>query len=454
MIRTAAGKFASAVKNHRMLEGRKTAVVGFSGGADSALLLVMMAEVLGTGNVLAIHVNHMIRGEEADRDEKFCRDFCSERGIPFRAVRVDIPMLAKERGTGLEETARNERYRIFAVAMREGYDCTATAHNASDNAETVLFNLIRGAGTNGLSGIPPVRGSIIRPLILCTKDEIVSECGRRGIPFVFDSTNDDTDYTRNFIRHRIVPLAKEINPAFEDAVSSSSEILRRDRAHFDSLSSQYSLSSGRKILSSLDDAVLSRVLLDSLRNAGISPDSEHITNAAEMIRSEKVRSSLSLPGGVFSIDRDNLRAGFPDTPDGTVPSVLCEGVTVLSEDTAAVFVRSSADSSKYINPLKNIYKLSIHVSADSAKINDVVSARERRPGDRYPFGGMTRNVKKLLQSTKLPLETRRFLPVFTVGDEIIWLPGFPVSDRFRPCGDQVAELWFFSENNSDSSRKE
>lgn len=192
--------------------------------------------------------------------------------------------------------------------MREGYDCTATAHNASDNAETVLFNLIRGAGTNGLSGIPPVRGSIIRPLILCTKDEIVSECGRRGISFVFDSTNDDTDYTRNFIRHRIVPLAKEINPAFEDAVSSSSEILRRDRAHFDSLSSQYSLSSGRKILSSLDDAVLSRVLLDSLRNAGISPDSEHITNAAEMIRSEKVRSSLSLPGGVFSIDRDNLRA--------------------------------------------------------------------------------------------------------------------------------------------------
>ena len=91
MIRTAAGKFGSAVKNHRMLEGRKTAVVGFSGGADSALLLVMMAEVLGTGNVLALHVNHMIRGEEADRDEKFCRDFCSERGIPFRAVRVDIP---------------------------------------------------------------------------------------------------------------------------------------------------------------------------------------------------------------------------------------------------------------------------------------------------------------------------------------------------------------------------
>lgn len=113
MIRTAAGKFASAVKNHRMLEGRKTAVVGFSGGADSALLLVMMAEVLGTGNVLALHVNHMIRGEEAERDEKFCRDFCSERGIPFRAVRVDIPMLAKERGTGLEETARNREIPHF-----------------------------------------------------------------------------------------------------------------------------------------------------------------------------------------------------------------------------------------------------------------------------------------------------------------------------------------------------
>lgn len=454
MSRTVAGKFASAVKNHRMLEGRKTAVVGFSGGSDSALLLVMMAKALGNGNVLALHVNHMIRGEEADRDEIFCRDFCSERGIPFRAVKVDIPKLSKERGTGLEETARNERYRIFAMAMREGYDCIATAHNASDNAETVLFNLIRGAGTNGLSGIPPVRGNVIRPLILCTKDEIVRECGQRGIPFIFDSTNDDTDYTRNFIRHRIVPLAKEINPAFEDAVSSSSEILRRDREHFDSLSSQYSLSSGRKILSSLDDAVLSRVLLDSLRGAGISPDSGHIAEAAEMIRSEKVRSSLSLPGGVFTVDRNVVCAGKPGKKNQMLSAVLTEGVNILSDSTAAVFVRDSGDSLKYINPLKNIYKFSIHVSVDSAKINDVVSARERRPGDRYPFGGMTRNVKKLLQSTKLPLETRRFLPVFTVGDEIVWLPGFPVSDRFRPCGDTSAELWFFSEKNTDSCRKE
>lgn len=438
-------KFRAAIDSYRMLDGRKKVIIGFSGGSDSALLLVLMTETLGSENLLAIHINHMIRGDEADRDENFCKQFCNERGIPFRSVVINIPSLAREQGLGLEEAARNERYRIFSEAMLDGYDCTATAHNASDNAETVLFNLIRGTGTNGLCGIPPVRGDIIRPLIFCTKDEINSECEKRAIPFIFDSTNNDTDYTRNFIRHKIIPLARQINPAFDNAVSASSEILRRDKKHFDAITANYSLSTQRSVLASLDDAVLSRVLLNGMKAEGLSPNTKHIKQAESLIRSEKIHSSLSVPGGIFTVDRDTVSADKPKLQKTTLFTVLSDGITILSDSATAVLVRNSADSLKYINPLKNIYKFSIHVQIDSAKIIGVVSAREKRPGDRYPFGGMTRNVKKLLQSTKLPLEARRALPVFTFGDEIIWIPGFPVSDSFRPNGGVVSELWYFSE---------
>lgn len=196
-------KFQQALSDFDMLAGRRSVLVGFSGGADSALLLTLLSERREL-RVCAAHLNHGIRGEEAERDEEFCRRFCLGINIPFFSARIDIPRLAAERKAGIEETARRERYAFFRrICEEEGLDCIATAHNATDNAETVLLRLIRGSGTDGLCGIPPVRDNIIRPLLLCTKEEILSECGRRGIRYVHDSSNDNTEYRRNFIRHRI-----------------------------------------------------------------------------------------------------------------------------------------------------------------------------------------------------------------------------------------------------------
>ena len=171
---TVLSKARIAIKKFSLIESDSRVLVGFSGGADSTVLLSVLHELLGE-KVSAFHVNHMLRGSEADEDESFCREFCRKREIPFSCIRIDVASLCG--GTGVEEAARNARY--FALSeecRRVGASKIALAHTASDNIETVIFNLSRGASLSGMRGIPVKRAQeeleIIRPLILCTREEI------------------------------------------------------------------------------------------------------------------------------------------------------------------------------------------------------------------------------------------------------------------------------------------
>ena len=168
-------KIEYAINTFGMDKAYGRVIIGLSGGADSTLLLHHFAK--RARETLCIHVNHMIRGEEAERDELFCRELCQRLGVELCVYRVDIPALSRERGTGLEETARDERYRIFNEELKKrGFDAILTAHNADDNIESVIFNLARGSGINGLSGIKPVMDKVFRPLINCTRDDIIEYC--------------------------------------------------------------------------------------------------------------------------------------------------------------------------------------------------------------------------------------------------------------------------------------
>ncbi|MBQ9719006.1 MAG: tRNA lysidine(34) synthetase TilS, partial [Clostridia bacterium] len=190
-----------------------TVIAAYSGGADSSCLLHHLVRwCAGNGVTLAAaHVNHGIRGEDADRDERFCRETCGKLQVPLYVLREDVPALAAQSGRGLEETARSVRYSFFDRVSKEltgspDAAVVATAHNADDHLETVVFNLLRGSGTRGLSGIDPLRdGRFVRPLICDTGAEIRRWCENHRVPYVTDATNADTDYTRNFIRHNIVP---------------------------------------------------------------------------------------------------------------------------------------------------------------------------------------------------------------------------------------------------------
>ena len=220
-------KIEYAISAHGMEAAHGRVIIGLSGGADSSLLLYWA--VRHCKGVACVHVNHMIRGEEADRDQRFCEELCKKYGVELSVYRLDIPTLSKERGMGIEQTARDERYRIFNEELKSrSFDAILTAHNGDDNIESVIFNLARGAGLNGLCGIKPKNGNILRPLIYLSKEEIFSLCRENNIDYVTDSTNEDTDYTRNFIRHRIVPELRKLNPELNTAVGRMSAGLISD----------------------------------------------------------------------------------------------------------------------------------------------------------------------------------------------------------------------------------
>lgn len=216
------------------LSGADAIVCALSGGADSCALLLLLKECYANAEIRAFHVNHMIRGEEADRDEEHCRALCGRLGVPFAVKKTDVPAMAEKLSLGLEEAARTARYSAFdeyrKSLLAEGKKDVlfATAHNADDNLETLIFNLIRGSGAHGLSGIAPRRGYIVRPMLSLSSEEIRDFMRSRGESFVTDSTNADTSYTRNKIRTQVIPILRTVSPACERAAYSASLLIRRD----------------------------------------------------------------------------------------------------------------------------------------------------------------------------------------------------------------------------------
>ncbi len=243
------------LSNHLIEKGDEV-LVGLSGGPDSVFLLYALnrfKEYLGY-KLYAVHVHHGIRGEEADRDMHFSEELCRSWEIPFKKVFVDAPGLAKEKGMSLEEAARILRYEVFEETRKEiedrfeveeqgcekrGRCLIAVAHHMEDQAETVLHNLVRGSGIRGLSGMEPRRGFIIRPLLSVRREYILSKLKEKGISYVIDSTNLDTQYTRNHIRSEILPGLREINPEASAHIAHTADILREADGFFVRLASEY-----------------------------------------------------------------------------------------------------------------------------------------------------------------------------------------------------------------------
>ena len=407
------------------------ALVGFSGGADSVMLLSLLkkfSDETSEFKILAVHINHMIRGEEALRDEQFSREFASALGVEFISRSYDVTAMAKEMSQGIEETARNVRYSAFAdiIQGRNDIKCVAVAHNSTDNLETVLFNLTRGAGTRGMSGIQPVRDNIVRPLLTTSKSDIVSALRQTGIPYVTDSTNSETDYSRNYIRHEILPRLRALTEKPEAMASRMSKNLRSDDDYISGVAYEFIKKIGKKIpqkeLSELHFAVFARVI----SYLSSSVESTHIAKIYELLREDKARFSLNLPKNLVFVADGELCEVMPNVkrekPSFSKRLVL--GINEIPEINADILLSDV----EFDNNSVKIYKNAIQVSICSDIIVGELLARNRLDGDSYVYGKMTRKLKKIFNDKGISPAERENIPLICDEAGILWLPGFPVRD--------------------------
>lgn len=212
-----ASDFLYILRNVCEVRTADTVLVALSGGADSVAMLRLMLEVKQP--IAAVHCNFHLRGEESDRDERFCRQLCEHFGVTLHVEHFDTAAEAKQSGESIEMAARRLRYDLFARLCEDnGYTAVAVAHHKDDNIETILLNIVRGTGLNGLTGMRFRRDNVIRPLLKVTHAEILAYLESIHQDYVVDSTNADTHFKRNFIRHRVLPLLRELNPSFDAAL--------------------------------------------------------------------------------------------------------------------------------------------------------------------------------------------------------------------------------------------
>ena len=410
-------------------------VVGFSGGADSVLLLIFLAKLRKemSFDLKAIHVNHLIRGKEAEMDEAFSKSFCDALGVDFISVRCDVPAVARDRKCGIEEAARSVRYEEFKrLTDSDPVICSiATAHNATDNLETFIFNLMRGSGISGLCGIGPVKGNIIRPLLAISKPRILELLTYANIPFVTDSTNFSIEYSRNYIRNEILPKLGHLSSDPEGACSRAIENLRTDREYIDAMAESFfdSHCCGGTVdtntLMSVPRAIMVRVL--RLMAASVTdklPEKVHIDSIISLLE-RGGRFEVDLPGEVrftsngsecFIAPRRELIKFMGELP-------IVRGFNEISDLGIAV---NLSHEKEIIS--SNVYKFSIQADLSSAIIFGDIRVRTRRNGDSYFYGGIRRKVKKLMNDKKIPPEKRDSIPVFFDDKGILWIPGFGVRD--------------------------
>nr|WP_305119711.1 MULTISPECIES: tRNA lysidine(34) synthetase TilS [unclassified Ruminococcus] len=443
-----------------MIGGSSNIVVAVSGGADSMCLLHFLFEnktELGINRLIAAHVNHNIRGDEAKRDELFVMNFCNRLGIEFELLDVDIPKLSKEYKTGTEETARRVRYEYFKTLSEKHSAVIATAHNANDNAETVIYNLARGSALKGLCGIPPKREYIIRPLIRCNRDEIERYCRSYSLEYVTDSTNLTDDYTRNKIRHGVLPVLKQINPSIEQCITRSGEMLKNDDTFLYNLADE-ALKNAKitdgydlKRLQNLNISVLSRAVIILLsRNFDIKPDRETVTAVCSAITAA---SRVNIKNGVCADANSGVFRLYKITPKSNKsdinPIVVSDGVKAHIQGRTVEF---NVLTKKEFNNNAKFNNLLFKNAIDYDIINDVTVMRTRRTGDIFSpkNRGWTKTLKKFLIDEKVISEKRDKLMLIAQDNEILWLEGFGVSRKARITSDTEKILTITFNQSSES----
>ncbi|HUI43544.1 MAG TPA: tRNA lysidine(34) synthetase TilS [Terriglobia bacterium] len=460
-----------ALRRARLFHAGERVGVAVSGGQDSMLLLAFMCEqARERGLQLAVvHFNHHLRGSESNEDERFVQEQARRLGLEYIGAGADVARRARERKRNLEATARDLRYAFFFSLLRQRQlDKIATAHTANDQAETVLLRLVRGAGTRGLGGIHPVLaaapGSVVRPFLDLTRDEVEAEVARRGLAFRVDSSNQDPRLRRNRMRHQVLPLLeREFNPQVVRALAGFADRARDDEALLEGLARERALpflvrdEAWLKIpCARLDEfppalarRVLRRMVLEAPRTSGVKPAVASSAAVAytgievlrRFAREQQSGKRLLLPGGVearkefewLMVGRKPSSGGSEGRSEGFAYAVRPPAEIDIPE--LRLRLRFGLGDMRDAERAEPGYTILERVWLDPGCLEAAI-LRNWRPGDRLRLAGSEKPVKlkDLFQRRRVPLRERRHWPLLECAGGIVWARGFGPS-----AGSKVTE---------------
>ena len=425
-------KVLKALYDHNMLDNTEEVVVGFSGGADSVCLLHILNSVKDDFgfSIKAVHINHGIRGEEADADEDFARNFCLNLNVPFDFFKFDCINDAETNKETLEECGRRVRYESFNRVCGQKSKI-ATAHNANDNAETMIFNITRGTSVKGLCGIPFVRDNIIRPLLYCSRKEIEGYCKDNNLEFVTDSTNLTDEYTRNKIRHLVMPVLEEINPAYLSSFNSLSDnaknvtdFLKNKAECLIAQSKIGDFAYNRTILLGADKSIVSEMLYSEFfAYSRLRLDAKKIEALYDLLYKS---GRLQLYGNLYAeVKKDYFR--FYQIKE----TVLNNKIDVSNIPFEITFGDYHVDIEKITNNSKIVNHFGKVDMIDYNAISGHLVLRNRMAGDKFtlPKRNVTKTLKKLFMEENIPIEKRNKIPVLCDDNGVVWVLGFGVDKR-------------------------
>jgi tRNA(Ile)-lysidine synthase len=452
------GRIYAVIKNKALIIPKETVIVGVSGGPDSVCLLHILKRISDSYmkiKIVAAHINHMLRMEESDGDEEYVKRLCKELGIVLYVKRVDVKFYAKEHSVSVEVAGRKIRYDFFKeVADKYKNNLKiAVGHNRNDRVETILMNLFRGTGPEGISGMKIKTGNIIRPLLLTGREEIEEYCRTNFLNPRCDSSNLRNDYTRNKIRNILIPYINKvlkINSGnsvyrFVSLLDDELDFIREyaEKCYEECTSETKSVSKAVLNLGYFNNyhiALQKRVIRMAVEkiNGNLNEiENIHVENAVKLCMEGKTGSILHMPGGIRvykSYDSVSIFFQKEDKNENTdfCKMVIIPGKTYLSDISAVVrssLFKHNGDVEKY----RQIKKDSFIQYFDYETLCKEFYIRNRRRSDRFIPLGMsgTKKLKDFFIDEKIPVNKRNVLPLIAEGNEIIWVIGYRTGEKFK-----------------------
>jgi len=448
------------IREHELLKPGNRVGAAVSGGADSVALLRVLLELRDTlGIVLSVlHFNHKIRGADADEDERFVAALAGQHGLEFCRSSANVPAYAAEHKLSLETAGRQARYQFFeSYLQRQALDAVATGHTLDDQAETVLMRVLRGAGTRGLGGIYPRKevlccdgkgiGYVVRPLLEIRRTEIRAYLQSLNQPWREDATNADLQYTRNRVRHGLIPLIEtRFKPTAVAGLAQLAEVAREEENYWEGVLSRLMpeltripdsgagcLAVNIPRLLALHPAVQRRVLRKSAQKLGVSLDFEHLTQLLHAARCERGATPVcELPCGWIAVcERQELR--FELQRDRQAPLAYEYRLPIPGEAeireigrVVRAFLRTVKPGASGYNPEQSL---------DPGALGAELVVRNWRPGDRLwaAHSKGPKKLKELFEQRHVPVAERKTWPVVVSGGKLAWARAFGASAEFQPA---------------------